>query len=67
MFDTVKTFTGTRARERDQLGDKVTEWLRAHPGMEVMDKEVKLSSDSEFHCLTIVLFCKNRRRRSRNG
>jgi hypothetical protein len=67
MFDTVAVFTGTRARERDGLGDKATAWLREHPEMEVVDKEVRLSSDAEFHCLTIVLFCKNRRRRSHNG
>lgn len=52
----VKVFSATKARDRDGLGDKITSWLRANPGLEIIDKTVTLSSDSEFHCLSIVLF-----------
>jgi hypothetical protein len=52
----VKVFSATKARDRDQLGEKVTAWLRANPQLEIVEKSVTLSSDSEFHCLTIVLF-----------
>jgi hypothetical protein len=52
----VKVFSATKARDRDQLGEKVTLWLRANPQLEILEKTVTLSSDSEFHCLTIVLF-----------
>lgn len=65
-FDRVKTFSATRARERDELGEKVTEFLRTYPGA-VVDTVVTQSSDNEFHCLTITLFCKDNPRRSREN
>jgi hypothetical protein len=55
-FDGVKVFTATKAREREELGDTITEWLDQHPDREVVDKVVTQSSDNEFHCLTITLF-----------
>ena len=44
------------AQERDQLGEKITQWLAAHPGVEIVDKIVTQSSDEAFHCLAITLF-----------
>ena len=44
------------AQERDQLGEKITLWLSAHPGVEIVDKIVTQSSDEAFHCLAITLF-----------
>jgi hypothetical protein len=55
-FTSVKVFSATKAREREELGESITRWLRDHPGTEVVDKIVTQSSDSEFHCLTITLF-----------
>lgn len=55
-FNGVKVFTATRAKDREELGDAVTRWLRQSPGIEVVDKVVTQSSDQEFHCLTITLF-----------
>ena len=52
----VKTFSATKARDRESLGDRVTEWLRS-TGLKVLHKTVTQSSDREFHCLTITLFC----------
>jgi hypothetical protein len=52
----VKTFSATKARDRASLGDRVTEWLRS-TGLKVIKKMVTQSSDREFHCLTITLFC----------
>lgn len=51
-----KVFSATRAKEREELGENITRWLRANPGLEVVDKIVTQSSDQEFHCLTITLF-----------
>ena len=57
MFDAVKIFSATKQKERDALGEVVTAWLEAQAGhIEVVDKIVKQSSDSAFHCITIVLF-----------
>jgi len=55
-FTGVKVFSATMAQERDQLGEKITTWLAAHPGVEIVDKIVTQSSDEAFHCLAITLF-----------
>jgi len=55
-FTGVKVFSATKAREREELGENVTRWLRSMPGLTVTDKIVTQSSDREFHCLTITLF-----------
>jgi hypothetical protein len=56
MFTGVKVFSATKAKDRDELGDQVTRWLRANGDLEIVDRTVIQSSDNEFHCLTIVLF-----------
>lgn len=55
-FNGVKVFSATKAREREDLGENVTRWIRANPHARVVDKIVTQSSDREFHCLTITLF-----------
>jgi len=57
-FDRVKVFAATKARERENLGERVTEWLcpRLERGVKVVDHVVTQSSDQEFHCLVITLF-----------
>jgi hypothetical protein len=55
-FNGVRTFSATMARDREQLGDKVTEWIRQNPGKQIVDAVVTQSSDEEFHCLAITLF-----------
>lgn len=54
----MKVFSATKAKEREELGTVITEWIRNNPKAQITDKEVRLSSDNEFHCLTIVLFFK---------
>jgi hypothetical protein len=55
-FTGVKVFSATKAREREELGEHITRWIKDHPGVYVTDKIVTQSSDREFHCLTITLF-----------
>ena len=55
-IDGVKVFTATKARERERLGEDITDWLHQHKDIEIVDKIVTQSSDSEFHCLSITLF-----------
>lgn len=55
MFDGVKVFSATKFRDRDELGQVVEDWLSRND-VEVVDKQVRQSSDNAFHCLTIVLF-----------
>jgi hypothetical protein len=56
----VKVFSATKARDREVLGETITEWLRTHPEYEILDKIVTQSSDSEFHCLAITVFYRTR-------
>jgi hypothetical protein len=55
-FTGVKVFSATMKRDREILGEKITDWLRSNEPVEVVDKIVTQSSDAEFHCLTITLF-----------
>jgi hypothetical protein len=61
VFDRVKVFSTTKARDRESLGDTITRWLRLYlkEGGEVLDKVVNQSSDKEFHCLSVILFLKD--------
>lgn len=57
MFTGVKVFSATKARDREELGENVTRWIRTNNGsVQIVDKVVSQSSDNEFHCLTIILF-----------
>jgi hypothetical protein len=55
-FNGVKVFSATKAKEREELGETITRWLRANPDLEMVDRVVTQSSDDEFHCLTFVFF-----------
>jgi folate-dependent tRNA-U54 methylase TrmFO/GidA len=61
-FTGVKVFSTTLARDRDALSDRITQWIRDNPQLEVVDKNVTQSSDNEFHCLTIIFFFRERPR-----
>ena len=62
MFDAVKVFSATKQKDRDDLGDQVTRWLVDRQGkVDIVDKVVSQSSDSEYHCLTITLFYRHRK------
>jgi hypothetical protein len=60
QFTGVKVFSTTLARDREVMGEKITNWLKENPTLEIIDKEVTQSSDKEFHCLTVTLFYKPR-------
>ena len=56
MFNGVKVFSATMVADRQTLGDKVTDWIRAHPDFAVEDVTVTQSSDQAFHCIAITVF-----------
>jgi hypothetical protein len=60
QFTGVKVFSATKAKEREELGESITRWLRSNGDLEIVDRVVSQSSDDEFHCLTIVLFYRPR-------
>jgi hypothetical protein len=61
-FTGVKVFSTTLARDREAMGEAISRWIAENPGVEVVDKEIRQSSDREFHCLTITLFYRDRRK-----
>jgi hypothetical protein len=56
FFNGVKVFSATKAKEREELGETITRWLRSNADLEIVDQVVTQSSDNEFHCLSIILF-----------
>jgi hypothetical protein len=61
QFNGVKIFSATMFAERDHLGEKVTDWIAAHPSYEIVEIAVSQSSDASFHCLAICVFYYERR------
>jgi len=55
-FNGVKVFSATMIADRQVLGERVTDWLTAHPTFEIGEMLVTQSSDSAFHCLAITVF-----------
>jgi len=59
-FTGVKVFSTTLARDRENMGENITKWLKENTNVEVVDRVVTQSSDKEFHCLTITLFYRHK-------
>ena len=59
-FSGVKVFSTTLARDREQMGENITRWIKDNANLEIVDRVITQSSDKEFHCLTITLFYKPR-------
>lgn len=56
-YTAAKVFSATKAKERSELGDYLTEWLVSCAGtVEIVDTVVRQSSDRQFHCLSIIVF-----------
>lgn len=55
-FNAVKVFSATMMRDRQKLGDVVTEWITDNDDTAVVEIVVTQSSDEAFHCLTFTLF-----------
>jgi hypothetical protein len=62
VFNGVKVFCATMVHQRQSLGDVVTSWLeearRTRPGFELVDMQMRQSSDEAFHCISCVIFYK---------
>jgi hypothetical protein len=57
QFNLVKVFSATKMKEREAIGEQVTAWIAANPTARILRAQVLQSSDAEFHCFSIVLFC----------
>lgn len=52
----VKVFSATMFADREQLGDKVTQWLAASSHIKPCEIRVTQSSDSQYHCIALTVF-----------
>ncbi len=59
MFTGVKVFSATKAKEREELGENVTRWIKSNSDLTIVDKVVSQSSDNEFHCYSLIIFYKH--------
>lgn len=50
----VKVWSVTRAKDREALGDKITEWLRDSRVVPTRTFVVQ-SSDRAYHCISVVM------------
>jgi hypothetical protein len=50
----LKVFSATKARDRAELGEKVTAWIKETKA-QPLRWWVNQSSDNEFHCLSITI------------
>ncbi|HTR52400.1 MAG TPA: hypothetical protein VMJ10_16920 [Kofleriaceae bacterium] len=55
-FNGVKVFSATMVADREQLGEKVTDWIAKNPHKKVTDMVITQSSDEAFHCIAITVF-----------
>ncbi|ACY12764.1 hypothetical protein [Haliangium ochraceum] len=55
-FNGVKVFSATMVSDREQLGDKITNWIQSNDHCEVREIVVTQSSDEAFHCIAITVF-----------
>jgi hypothetical protein len=53
----VKVFSVTKAREREDLGARVTAWIEANPEVKIVRTVIAQTSDDRFHCLSMILLC----------
>ena len=58
-YTSVKVFTATKANERQSLGEVMTAWLET-ANVVVIDTVVRQSSDNQFHCLSVLVFYRDR-------
>jgi len=62
----VKVFSTTKPKDRDGLGERVTAWLRDHPGVTILHTDIRLTSDRRYHCFSMLLFGHEDRREDRH-
>lgn len=57
QINMVKVFSVTKAREREELGARVSAWIADNPGVQIVRTIVAQTSDARFHCLSMILLC----------
>lgn len=56
QYNGVKVFSATMVKDREALGERITDWIRSNPKLTIVNTVVTQSSDEQFHCLAITIF-----------
>lgn len=57
-YDRVVTFSAAKHNDRMLLDERITSWVTLYNGV-VVGQVVRQTSDASYHCLSIILFCKD--------
>ena len=60
-FDGMVIFSASKHTDREKMGADVTAWRRNSASATITDVRTMQSSDNEFHCVTVVIFYKNKK------
>lgn len=60
-FDGMVIFSASKHADREKMGADVTAWRRNNASATITDVRTMQSSDNEFHCVTVVIFYKNKK------
>jgi hypothetical protein len=55
----VRVFSVSKQVDREDLGDRITRWMR-ETGVQLVRSVVTQSSDNSYHCLSITVFYRDR-------
>lgn len=55
-FNAIKIFSVVHTRDRELLGERITEWIAGNAAFVPVGFDMTQSSDREHHCLTITLY-----------
>lgn len=55
VLNGVKVLSATIVADRKRLGEKVTDWIAAHPTYRVVDSVKTQSSEDGFHCIALTV------------
>lgn len=60
-FDGMVIFSASKHVDREKMGADVTNWRQRNPALQIVEVRTLQSSDNEFHCVTIIVFYKNKK------
>ncbi len=60
-FDGMMIFSASKHGDRERMGENVTAWRLRNSTSVITDVRTMQSSDNEFHCVTVIIFYKNKK------
>lgn len=60
-FDGMVIFSETKHTDRHNMSEEVTAWRQRNASATITDIRTMQSSDNAFHCVTVIIFYKNKK------